>query len=101
MNWRAPQVKVTPRMKMAYNILNYLEKRCSTHIQQNGKHVYVPDVRIESQIQKYAHIISQELQASQQLCLPVEPLWSDSDDSTGTNETKIQQYLLPDETNPP
>lgn len=101
MHWKAPQVKITPRMRTAYNILNYLEKRCSTHIQQNGKHVYIPDTIVEKHIKTQALIISQELQASQQLCLPVELLWTDSDDSTGTNETKIQQYLLPDETNPP
>jgi hypothetical protein len=87
-------------MKNAYKVINYLEKRVCTHTQNNGKHVYVPYVGVESLIQKQARIIAEELQATQQLSQPVELLWTDLDDSTTPTSTKIQGFPPHDETNP-
>lgn len=90
-----------PRVKTAYVLIEYYARHCATQQCRNGKHVYVPNKKVEALIQVQAHVLKRELPASLKLCLPYEPLRKRPGDSIETNGTKNQVSPHPEGTNLP
>ena len=99
MHWTPPKVRTTPKMKAAYRLLNYIEKRYSNNT-PNGKYTYYTP-RVQYEIDKLTKIISKEQRALQLLEKCTEPLCSEMGNSIVTNATKILGCLPLDETNSP
>ena len=101
MFWEPPKVQVTPKMKTAYKLLSYINKRYSTRVLPNDKHVYVPNKKVEYEIQKLAKIIAEEQRGLQQLEKCIEPLFVEMGNSIAANATKSLGFEYPDDSTTP
>ena len=97
MHWTPPKVRTTPKLRTAYRLLNYLEKRCYVPT-GNGKGFWIPP-HVEKKVNKLTETISKEQRALQLLETCAEPLCSEMGNSIVTNATRILQFLPLDETN--
>ena len=97
MHWTPPKVKMTPRLRAAYRILNCIEKKCYTPT-PNKKNVIITPY-IQHEIDKITKIISEEQRACRLLEMRAEPLFSEMENSIVTNATKNLVCLPLDESN--
>lgn len=97
MHWTPPKVRMTPRLRTAYKVLNYIEKRCYTPA-RNGKDIVIT-TRVKRELDKITEIISEEQRALRLLEMCAEPLCSEMGNSIVTNVTKSLEFLPLDETN--
>ena len=97
MRWTPPKVRMTPRLRAAYKLLNYIEKRCYITA-RNGKSVIVTP-RVQYKVDKITKIISEEQRTLRLLEMCTEPLFSEMGNSIVTNVTKNPESLPLDETN--
>lgn len=97
MYWTPPKVRTTPRLRTAYKLLNYIEKRCYTPT-RNGKGFWLTQ-NVQYELDKITKIISEEQRVLLRLEMHTEPLYSEMENSIITNETKSLPFQPPDETN--
>ena len=97
MHWTPPKVRTTPRLRTAYRLLNYIEKRCYTPA-RNGKYIYLTPT-VEKEVGRLSEIISREQRALRLLETCVEPLYSELGNSIVASVTKNLECLPLDETN--
>lgn len=87
MFWTPPKVKMTPKLKNNYKILEYLNKKITT-----PRGSYIIDERVENEIQKVAKSISEERRGILELERCVEPLCLEMGNSIAATLTKNQEY---------
>ena len=97
MHWTPPKVRMTPRLRTAYRLLNYIEKRCYTPA-RNGKDIYLTPA-VEKEVNRLTDIIAKEQRAFRLLETCAEPLCSEMGNSIVTTLTRIPGFLPLDETN--
>lgn len=97
MHWSPPNVRTTPRLRTAYKLYNFIEKRCA-QTSPNGKYTYYTP-RIQCEINKLTKIISEEQRALRLLELCTEPLFSEMGNSIVSSVTKNLESRFHDETN--
>lgn len=99
MHWKPQRVNITPRLRTAYRLLNFFEKRF-TKTTPSGKQTYI-EPKNQHKIDKIHKIIKQEQHVVQELERSSGPLCSALGDSIVTNATRILHLPLPEDSSLP
>lgn len=90
MHWKPARVYVTPRLRAAYKVLNYVHKR-GVNTSKNGRCQWCPP-HVEKDLQDIARIIAREQQALQELEKHDEQPVPEMENSTEPTETRSQAF---------
>jgi len=99
MRWKPPRVNITPRLRTAYRLLNFFEKRF-TKTSSSGKRTYI-EPKIQHKIDKIHKTIKQEQYVLLEFERSFEPIFQVLGNSTVATGSKILQLPPPEDSNFP